>query len=138
MPTIIFTNFGRINNVFHHNFKAAKQCRSKVSRLPKFYQELIQLWSEVGEIKCSNASETCGDVLWNNALIVSYGETLYNKHFVDKGILRVKNITDEFGRPLSLAEAKQKYDLNNSHVFNLLGLNQKYSEKLEKYSLYQP
>ena len=46
---------------------------------------------------------------------MSNGETLYNKHFVDKGILTVKNIIDEFGRPLSWAEAKQKYNLNNSH-----------------------
>ena len=78
----------------------------KVSRLPRFYQELIQLWSEVGERKCSNASEICDEVLWNNALILSNGETFYDKHFVDKGILTVKNIIDEFGRPLGWAEAK--------------------------------
>ena len=108
--------------MFHHNFKASKQCRSKVSRLPKFYQKLIQLWSEVDKRKCSNASEICGEVLWNNAWIVSNGETLYNKHFVDKGILTVKNIIDESGRPLSWAEAKQKYDLNNSQVFNWFGV----------------
>ena len=111
-----------IKNVFHYNFKASKQCRSKVSRLPKFYQELIQLWSEVGERKCSNASEICGEVVWNNAFIVANGETFYNKHFVDKGILTVKNIIDESGQPLGWAEAKQKYDLNNSHLFNWLGL----------------
>ena len=84
MPTILFTNFGGINNVFHHNFKASKQCRSKVRGLRKFYQELVQLWSEVGERKCSNASEICGEVLWNNAWFLSNGETLYNKHFVVK------------------------------------------------------
>ena len=49
IPTILFTTFGGINNIFHHNYKASKQCRSKVNRLPKFYQELIHLWSEVGE-----------------------------------------------------------------------------------------
>ena len=53
---------------------------------------------------------------------MSNGDTLYNKHFVDKGILTVKNIIDESGRPLSWAEAKQKYNLNNSHVFNWFGL----------------
>ena len=53
---------------------------------------------------------------------MSNGETLYKKHFVDKGILTVKNEIDESGQPLSWAEAKQKYDLNNSHVFNWLGL----------------
>ena len=41
IPTILFTNFGGIKNVFHYNFKASKQCGSKVSRLPTFYQELI-------------------------------------------------------------------------------------------------
>ena len=70
--------FGGAKNVLHYNFKALKQCRSKVSRLPKFYRELAQLWSEVGERKCSNASKICGEVLWNNALIVSNGEALYN------------------------------------------------------------
>ena len=53
---------------------------------------------------------------------MSNSETLYKKHFVDKGILTVKNEIDESGRPLSWAEAKQKYDLNNSHAFNWLGL----------------
>ena len=67
IPTILFTTFGWIKNVFHYNFKASKQCRSKVNRLPKFHQELIQLSSEVGEKKCSNASEICGEVLWRNA-----------------------------------------------------------------------
>ena len=64
----------------------------------------------------TGGSEICGEVLWNNALIVSNGETLYNKHFVDKGILTVKNIIDESGQPLRWAEAKQRY------VFNLIGL----------------
>ena len=49
IPTKLSTTFGRINNVFHQNFKASKQCRSEVNRLPNFYQELIQLWSEIGE-----------------------------------------------------------------------------------------
>ena len=49
IPTILFTTFGRINNIFHYNFKGSKQCRSNINRLHKFYQELIQLWSEVGE-----------------------------------------------------------------------------------------
>ena len=47
IPTIMFTNFGGINNVFLYNFKASKQCKLKVSRLIKFYQELIQLCSQV-------------------------------------------------------------------------------------------
>ena len=63
IPTILFAIFGGINNIFHHNFKASKQCRSKVNKLPKFYQELIQLWSKVGGKKCSNVSEICGEVL---------------------------------------------------------------------------
>ena len=122
ITTKLFTTFGGISNIFHQNFKASEQCRSKVNRLPKFYQELIQLWSEVGEKKSSNASDICGEVLWNNAWIVSNGETLYNKHFVDKGILTVKIKIDEFGRPLIWAEVKQKYNLNNSHVFNWFSL----------------
>ena len=137
IPTILFTTFGGINNVFHHNFKASKQCRSKVSRLPKFYQELIQLWLEVGEIKCSNASEIWGEVLWNNAWILSNGETLCKKHFVDKGILMVKNIIDESGRPLSWAEAEQKYNLNNSHVFNWFGIIKSIPRNWKKYPLHQ-
>ena len=114
----MFTNFGITNNNFYYNFNASEQRRSKVIRLPKFCQELIQLWSEVGKRKCPNTSEICGEVLWNNALVMSNGETLYNKHFVDKGIMTVENMIDEFCQPL----AKQKYDLNNSYVFDWLGL----------------
>ena len=63
------------------NCKVLKQCRTKVSRFPKFYQELIQLWSELDERNCSNTSEMCGELLWNNDLTVSKGETLYNQYF---------------------------------------------------------
>ena len=74
------------------------------------------------ERKCSNASEICGEVLWRNPLTVSNSETIYNKYFVDKGILTLKNVIDESGQPLSCTEAKQKYGLNNSNVFNWLDL----------------
>ena len=49
--------------------------------------------------KFSNVSEICSEELWNNALTLSNSESFYNKYFVDKNIVTIKNIIDESGEP---------------------------------------
>ena len=60
--------------------------------LSKFYQELVQTWADVSEKEPSNALEVCSECLWNNRLITSNGESLYNRHFIAKGIIRVQDM----------------------------------------------
>ena len=81
---------GGIIIIFHYNLQVSKECKIKIKRYPLFYQELIQLWIDVSKKEPSDTSEICKEVLWNNKMIISKGESLFNKHFIEKGIILVK------------------------------------------------
>ena len=49
IPTTLFSNIGGLKIVFHSNLILSRQCKLIVSKLPKFYQELVHLWSNVSE-----------------------------------------------------------------------------------------
>ena len=66
--------------------------------------------------------EICEEVLWNNKMITSNGNSLFNKHFILKGILTIRDIIDEYGVPLSWQDAQQNYSLNSSLIFHWYGL----------------
>ena len=89
---------------------------------PKFYQELVHLWSNLSEKEPLTTSEIFREVLWNNSRIMSNEESLYNYHFISKGILTVRNLIDASGQLLGLTEAKQKYHLRSSQILNWLRL----------------
>ena len=100
----------------------SQQCVLKTKNYPKFYQELVQTWAGVSEKEPSNAFEVCIECLWNNRLITSNGESLYNRHFIAKGIIRVQDIVDQNGLLLLWSGAQEKYSLNNSLILNWQGL----------------
>ena len=88
-----------------------------------FYQELIQLWSDVSKKEPVEAVEIYDEVLWNNKMIVSEGETLFNKYFIDKGgIIKLQDIINKHGEILSWSDVHKRYTLNNSYVINWIGL----------------
>ena len=93
-----------------------------VNTFPKFYQELVHLWSDVSEKEPSTASEIFGEVLWNNNRIMSNEQSLYNYRFIFKGILTVRDLIDASGQLLGWTEAKQKYHLSSSQILSWLGL----------------
>ena len=64
--------------------------------------------------------EICEEVLWNNKMITFNGDSLFNKHFILKGIVTLRDIIDEYGLLLSWQDAQQKYSLNSSLIFLLV------------------
>ena len=119
IPDLLFSDIGVI---FHHNLQLSQQCILKTKNYPKFYQELVQTWADVGEKEPSNAFEVCNECLWNNRLITSNGESLYNRLYIAKGIIRVQDIVDQNGLLLLWSDAQEKYSLNNSLILNWQGL----------------
>ena len=109
IPTILFSSIGGLQIVFHSNLKLSRQCKATVNTFPKFYQELVHLWSNVSEKEPLTASEIFEEVLWNNSRITSNEQSLYNYHFISIGILTVRDLIDASGQPLGWTEAKQKY-----------------------------
>ena len=55
-------------------------------------------------------------------MITSNGDSLFNKHFILKGTLTIRDIMDLYGVPLSWQDVQQKYSLNSSLVFHWYGL----------------
>ena len=64
-------------------------------------------------------------------MITFSGDSLFNKHFILKGILTIRDIIDEYGVPLSWQDAQQKYSLNSSLIFigmDLLRVSQRFGK----------
>ena len=55
-------------------------------------------------------------------MITSNGDSLFNKHFILKGILTIRDIINGYGVPLSWQDVQQKYSLNSSLIFHWYGL----------------
>ena len=122
IPTILFSIIGGLKIVFHSNLKLSRQCKLIVNTFPKFYQELVYLWSDVSENEPLTVSEIFREELWNNSRIMLNEQSLYNYHFISKGILTVRDLIDASGQLLGWTEAKQKYHLSSSQILNWLGL----------------
>ena len=78
----------------------------------------MQTWANVTEEKPSNAFEVCSECLWSNRLITSNGESLYDRHFAAKGIIRIQDIIDQSMLLLLWSDAQEKYFLNNSLILS--------------------
>ena len=83
---------------------------------------MIQLWEDINEEESKDVSEICEKIIWNNRMITSNSQTLFNKCFIDKGILRIHDIIDDSGSPVGWSSAQQKYSLNNLQMLGWLGL----------------
>ena len=97
---MLFSNIGGLEIMFHSNLKLSNYCASQMKSYPKFYQNLTQLWENVSEEEPKDVSEICEEIIWNNRVISSHCQTLFNKCFIDKGILRIRDIIDVSGSPL--------------------------------------
>ena len=122
IPNLLFLNVGGLKTIFHYNLKLSKYCRQKASRFPKFYKELVQIWSNVREKEPSQAYDISNEVLWNKCMIVSDGKSLFNENFIARGMLTIQDITNENGFLLSWEEAKHKFSLNKSQILHWMGI----------------
>ena len=121
IPNMLFPNIGGLEIMFHSNLKLSNYCVSQIKSYPKFYQNLIQLWADVSE-EPKDVSEICEEIIWNNRMISSNCQNLFNKCFIDKGILRIRDIIDVSGSPLCWSSEQQKYSLTNLQMLSWLGL----------------
>ena len=122
IPNLLFSDLGGTRTLFHENLQLSKQCLAKIKQYPTFYYELIQIWAKAsGKEPPPRTSEICEEVLWNYKMITFNGDSLFNKHFILKGVLTIRDIIDEYGVPLSWQDAQQKYSLNSCHIFHWYG-----------------
>ena len=112
IPTKIFAAFGGLKIIFHPNLQLSK-C---------FYKELVYLWQDISCKKTENALDIANQDLWNNRQVTRDGNSLYDRSLIDKGIITIRDISNEIGELLSWSEAEQKFSLNRARILNWLGL----------------
>ena len=122
IPNLLFLNVGGLKTIFRYFLKLSNYCKQKVGRFPKFYNELVQIWSKVSEKEPSQAYDISNKVLWNNCRIIFDGESLFNENFIAISMLTIQDITCENGSLLSWEEAQQKFSLKNSQILHGIGL----------------
>ena len=113
---------GGTNIIFHPNTLLSLRCRNNVGKIPEFYRDLVYLWQNVSSLKSPEITEICDEVLWNNKHIICDGNSLYDRHFINKGIVKVRGIINETGRPLTWFKAKEKFLLHGGKILSWLGL----------------
>ena len=99
IPDLLYSDIGGTRVLFHQNLQLSKQCLAKIKQYPKFYQELIQIWANASDKEPSKISEIYEEVFWNNKVITSNEDSLFNKHFIMKD-MTIRDIIDQYGVPL--------------------------------------
>ena len=103
IPTII----GGLKIVFKSNLKLSRQCKLIVNTFPKFYQELVHLWSNVSEKEPLTTSDS---------RIMSNEEILQNYHFISQEILTVRDLIDASGQLFGWTEVSLKYTVRKGQL----------------------
>lgn len=71
------------------------QLRSKIVRSrPTFYKSVLTVWQELHSKTPLNAVDMKQEIIWNNRFIKVEGKTIFNKTWMNKGILRIYDLLD--------------------------------------------
>lgn len=71
------------------------QLRSKIVRSrPTFYKSVLTVWQELHSKTPLHAVDMKQEIIWNNRFIKVEGKTIFNKTWMNKGILRIYDLLD--------------------------------------------
>ena len=117
----LFSPIGSMS-FFYRNLKLSDSCMRVVETFPTFDQELVQLWVIIRQVKPKNIDYILNESLWNNSFITAVGKPVFHQAFLNKNILNVSDLLAESGSFFYMVMAKQKYDLNDGHFIDWLGI----------------
>ena len=87
-----------------------------------FYHDVLNFWKEVKFDKCEISEDILSQYIWYNQEIIINKLTLYNKHFVEKGIAQLKDIVNENGRFKNITELNREFGINKKYFLFYHGL----------------
>ena len=67
---------------------------------------MVYLWQDISCKKTEDALDIANEVLWNKRHVTRDGNSLYDKSLIDKGIITIRDISNEIGELLSWSEAE--------------------------------
>ena len=121
LPTRLLAPLGG-SSIFHYNLQLEDRGSNIVKTFPTFYQELIELWCKISYQKPSDITQIYNRSLWYNSFIVRQGKPIFNLSFINKGILKVRDILNDAGNFFSWHLGKSKYNLDNRDFISWIGL----------------
>ena len=89
----------------------------------KFYQDTLQYWSELQEVKVPTAEIIYNQTIWDNRYITIQSRPFLWRLWQEKGIKQVCNIIRDDGEFLDHNEIKEIYDIN-CNFLNVLQIRQ--------------
>ena len=96
VPSKLFRPIGAMS-LFHRNVKLSDSCMRVVEIFPTFYQELVQLWVIISQVKPKNIDYILNESLWNNSFITAVGKPVFHQAFLNKNILNISDLLTELG-----------------------------------------
>ena len=115
LPTWLLAPLGG-SSIFHYNLQLEDRDFNIVKTFPTFYQELIELWCKISYQKPSDIIQIYNQSLWYNSFIFRQGKPIFNLSFINKGILKVRDILHDAGNFLSWHLGKSKYNLDRKDL----------------------
>ena len=94
-------------SIFHRNFRSNVSFNLEVSKLPPFYKEIVELWSEFCFQKIDTNSTSYSESLWYNSHIRINNETLFIREFHLAGINKVGDLYESDGKLKSFDQLSQ-------------------------------
>ena len=94
-------------SIFHRNFRSNVSFNLEVSKLPPFYKEIVELWSEFCFQKIDTNSTSYSESLWYNSHIRINNETLFIRKFHLAGINKVGDLYESDGKLKSFDQLSQ-------------------------------
>ena len=87
-----------------------------------FYNDVLKFWKEVKFDKCEVSDDILSQYIWYNQEITINKLTLYNKHFIENGIIQIKDIINENGTFKNIRELNREFGINKNYFLFYHGL----------------
>ena len=91
-------------------------------KITKFYKAVLESFNDVKYTKCDCAEDVLQQMLWYNKNIIINKKSLYNKHFIDKGILQIRDIVNENGEIKSFEDICEEFGIQQKYFILYAGI----------------
>ena len=82
--------FLRTNNI--EKFLSYKNSTKYLHPLPKYYEQLLNMWYSINNREPASIDEILSESIWLNERILVGNRPVYNKSWIDAGILCIKDL----------------------------------------------
>ena len=91
-------------------------------KITKFYKAVLESFHDVKYTKCDSAEDVLQQMLWYNKNIIIDKKSVYNKHFIDRGILQIRDIVNVNGEMKSFVDICGEFGIQQKYFILYAGI----------------